>query len=188
MDQSERPIAFLSLALKYLGLSELAAREIERAHAWQSAPTEDKTTWSVMEHGTPTLFTFFHGAELLLKGFVLAKTGSARMNHGLIASLAQFGSEIGANDNRIGELLAPYISCIPPRSLLGKTLAANSIGIDSWYEFLRYPETKKGATFEHWDLRQESSETRDFWHGLSAVARDLQPETVGLAERRGWYA
>ena len=188
MDQSERPIAFLSLARKYLGLSELCAREIERAHAWQKTPPGEETTWSVMEHGTPTLFTFFHGAELLLKGFVLAATGNTAKNHSLTASLAQFEKSIGNSDNRIGEFLAPYISSISPDSLLGRTLAENAIGIDKWYEFLRYPESNKGAAFEHWNLRRESLETRDFWQSLSRVARDLQPATVALAKRRGWYA
>ena len=188
MDHSERPIAFLSLAVKYLGMSELAAREIERAHTLKRSPKRDKATWSVMLHGTPTLFTFFHGAELLMKGFVLAASDEALRGHGLRDALGRFEKSVGSSDNRIGELLEPYISAIPATSFLGRVLAANCTDIDRWYDLLRYPEPTKGDAFDHWDLRQESQETRSFWQRLSEDARALQSEAVELARSRGWYA
>lgn len=187
METSRRPLAFLSLGLKYIQMSELAASELVRSHEWSSSQTDD-STWSVSLHATPALFTFLHGVELMLKGCLAACGGQPSKNHGLTKSLRQFREKLGCSDDGIADLLTPYISNVSPDSLLGRALAENHLGIDKWYEFLRYPESNKGVVFDHWELRRESRETREFWIELATVARELQIRVVRLGRSRGWDA
>ena len=135
----------------------------------------------------PKSVTFYHGVELLLKGFLQA-VNNVQKDHGLLRVLRCFELKIGNADNKLATTLAPYISSIDSCSLLGNFLAENCISIDRWYEVLRYPESLNGKPFSHLVLKWESIQTCEFWHHMTITAHTLQAEAVSLARNRGWSA
>jgi hypothetical protein len=175
------------LATHFLGLVEAASHElVQSENAWvlvadrdiSESDYEAATRWSDHTLGIAVLFDFFHGVELMLKGFI-ALDGSSPRHHRLTGLLADF--EASHPGTEVGVLVAAHTANLDPGSPLGVFLAANGLGIDSWNEALKYPESKKGESFDHVGLQYGGRATIDFWRTLGKAAREIRIASVRLA-------
>lgn len=175
------------LATHFLGLVEAAAQELVNSeNAWVIVSDEDvgeaayerATKWSDHTVGIAILLDFFHGIELMLKGFI-ALDGNVPRHHRVRELLADF--EASHPGTEVSVLMATYTTNLDRGSPLGVFLTANGLDIDSWNEALRYPESKKGEPFDHLRLQYGGLGTVDFWQALGSAAREIRVASVRLA-------
>lgn len=140
------------------------------------------TRWSDHSVGISILFNFFHGIELVLKGFLAAK-GKVPPHHRLTDLLRAF--EASYPDTALGASLDSSIRKISPHTPLGKFLAANSIQIDGWYESLKYPESKSGQPFTHFDLKYGGSDAIPFWTDIYKASSAIHSQAAALSSSLG---
>ncbi len=186
MATDKRPLAFWMTAIQYLHLVEVVSEEtVKQGNCWAVVSSEEvsweeyaqRTKWSDFEIAVPILFNFYHGIELLLKGFILAK-GELRQVH-KISELYKRFCEIFP-DNPVVELLKPYIRKIDPSSILGGFLSSNGISIDEYYQALKYPTSTKGAKYFHRPLQFNTDVGLKYFHELNQCVLKLREETLLL--------
>ena len=189
--QTDQPLAFLTVACYFLRLAEgacdLLARNANRLTVVSSSPITPasysrSTRWSDHSVGVAILFNYFHGIELLLKGF-LAISGTPPGHHKLSQLLADFDKSFSTTD--LGATLARVVCNTGLQSPLGQFFSANSINIDSWYEALKYPTSKKGKPFSHAKLKYGGHDTVKFWKSVGRSAASLRKQSVALARSLG---
>jgi len=162
-----------STAARPLGLWVIVSDEEVSESAYESA-----TKWSDHTVGIAILFDYFHGIELMLKGF-MALDGSVPRHHRLRELLADF--EASHPGTEVSVLISTYTTDLDRGSPLGIFFTANGLDVDSWNEALRYPESKKGESFDHLSLQYGGLDTVDFWRALGSAAREIRVASVRLA-------
>lgn len=191
----DQPLEFWQIATSFLRLAEGACDQLAKnsnVHVVISdaprpiTPSEydAQTFWSDFWIAIPVLFNFFHGIELLLKGF-LAVSSRAPGHHRLADLLTEFEAAFPSTD--FGKTVASFVRDIDPTTPLGRFLAENAIKIDSWYEALKYPRSTKGRAFSHAALKFGGEGTVDFWQAIGKGAALLRCQAVELA-RAGRHA
>jgi len=140
------------------------------------------TRWSDHSVGIPVLFNFFHGIELVLKGF-LAANGKVPRHHRLTDLLRDF--EAYYPNTALGASLDSSIRKIGSDTPFGRFLGANSIQIDSWYESLKYPESNSGQLFTHFDLKYGGVDAVPFWTGIQTASATIRSQAVALSRSLG---
>lgn len=185
-------LGYWNIAVNFLRLVEgscaLLVDSGNQSMVFSDGPMEPEeyaaaTKWSDHSIGLPVLFNFFHGAELLLKGFLVA-AGRNVKGHRLTKLLNDFEQSEG--DTELGRSLAAVIRHIDSSSPLGLFLTTNNIGIDEWYEALKYPESMEGKPFQHHDLKYGGPETVEFWKNLGEQAKRLRTQAVALSRLRNY--
>lgn len=190
--------AYGTIALHFLRLTEGACRELvaaENAHfvlsdvpidqaAYDDDAYDEATRWSDHSIGVAVLFNFYHGVELLLKGFMRTSSGSKSGAHKLSQLLRAFEQSQGQVD--LGSTLARRIRAIDPTCPMGEFLAKNAIGIDEWYEALKYPESLRGKVYTHRPLKYGDEATVPFWQALGEDAKRLRLQAVELSRKLGY--
>jgi hypothetical protein len=145
---------------------------------------DDADEWSDSSVGIPVLFCFFHGIELILKGF-LSATGSQKQkpHHRLTELLSDFISVHPDTDlaKQITVALFPRAS-----TPIGSFLEHNKITIDDWYEALKYPESKKKQRFSHIDLKYGGHTTISFWNHIYEQSLAMRKEAARLSKSLGY--
>jgi len=139
--------------------------------------------WSDHSVGTSVLFSFFHGVELTLKGFLVA-IGSQPKGHQLTDLLQKFETSFPNTD--LGSAIRTALPSAGEDSPMGRFLSSNSIQIDSWYEALKYPESTKGQSFSHFDLKFGGAGALPFWQALHASSSDIHSKAVALSRLHGY--
>lgn len=184
-NNSVKALARWTISEKFLRLAEASCAQLVangNKHVLVSEGPidyEEATRWSDFSVGLPILFNFFHGIELLLKGFLVLAGRKPANRHELTILLSEF--ERLHNGSQLAQSLARNIRDIDADSPLGKHLKTNSIKIDDWYQALKYPESTKGQPFSHFDLKYGGSETLSFWQELGESARQLREQAVKLS-------
>ncbi len=177
-------LAYLTLAVQFLRLAEGACEQLARrknalAVVSASEITPDqyvrKTRWSDHAVGVAILFNFFHGTELVLKG-CLAMSADPPSHHKLSELLGDL--EQSGLCPALLVTIATYVRHIDGTSPLGLFLVANGITIDSWYESLKYPKSKRGKPFTHTKLKYGGGNTVAFWRMIGRGAAALRKQSV----------
>ena len=179
------------MAVNFLRLTEGACGQLvasNNAHfVIADSPTDPSeyqqiTMWSDHSIGVPILFNFFHGVELILKGFI--STASCVPAHHILSKLhTEF--EILFPSTALGITISKFVRDIDPTSPLGRFNIANGINIDSWYQSLKYPRSTKGKIFTHVELQYGGTHTVDFWDSIKLGASSIRIEAVELARING---
>jgi hypothetical protein len=179
---------YWSLATNFLKLAEASSDQLVKTgnpHVVISdfeinvSNYQEMTMWSDHSIGISILFNFFHGIELILKGFI--STVSEVPNHHILSRLkAEYEALFPATD--LGKVIALFIGNIDTNSPLGRFIVANEINIDDWYQALKYPVSTRGKVFNHAELRYGGIATTDFWHSIVVGASHIRVEAVNLAQ------
>jgi hypothetical protein len=137
-----------------------------------------ETNWSDHNLVMPLLFDFYHGVEVLLKGFLVCKGRLAKKNHKLSSLLATFSSEYPGH--KIGSLLATYITTNSLPEPLASFCSESAISIDDYYQALKYPESATGAVYRHTPLKNRGEAGLEFFLQLARDINQLRLEAVAL--------
>jgi hypothetical protein len=176
----------LILANHFLRLAEGAARKLVKSKNTLTVVSGSeisadeyfrKTRWSDHAIGVAVLFNFYHGIELILKGCLLLD-GQVKTSHRLTTLFRDFQSKHGASP--LAQELAKYIVAIDESSPIGRFLSENRISIDRWYEALKYPKSKGGEAFSHWNLQYGGGSTVKFWRGIKKGAVGIRKSAVAF--------
>lgn len=146
---TSQAFSFLSLAEKYLHTCKnILEQNIESENPYHVSDPENVqalTKWSDFNVFIPTLFLFYHGIELALKGLLLNINKQIQQDHDIVTIYRQV-KEIFTERSKIIELLEKYIeNCTTTPALLRDLMADNPniIDVSEFYLFLRYPISKK---------------------------------------------
>ncbi|HEX2238775.1 MAG TPA: hypothetical protein VHJ19_10720 [Gammaproteobacteria bacterium] len=137
-----------------------------------------ETAWSDIRIIIPLLFDFYHGVEILLKGFLICKDKLRDKNHKLSELLTTFDSAY--SNHKIGRLLSPYIINEQLLEPLASFCAKSNISIDEYYQALKYPESMSGSAYRHTLLMYQDEAGLDFFRRLVGDVKQLQREEVAL--------
>lgn len=192
MRNDNLPLSYWTLAAQFLRLSHESCVEIINSGN-KFMLTSDKPVstfefnqairWSDHSVCSGVLFSYFHGIELILKGFLVAvdvKSTHHRLTNLLQSFETHFpGTDLGSSIR----FTLPHAGAVSP---MGCFLASNSIQIDDWYEALKYPESKKGTQFDHFDLKFGGESTIPFWCAIHESSADMQLKAVALSRLHGY--
>lgn len=174
-------LAYWRLATQYLDLAEAASAELVDSgnpsvvvadDPPSDAQYREASRWSDHRIGVAVLFNFYHGIELILKGFIALNGDAPCLRHSLTQLLADF--ERRHPDTEVGVLISDYTSRLDTQSPLGRFFAENHTKVDHWYQALRYPESRQGQPFDHLVLKYGSSDCIRFWEALRRAVRDIR--------------
>lgn len=180
-DKKDVALSYFTIGEKFLNLARISSDEIVKSNNQfmmvsdkPISPDEllDKIKWSDLEIGIPVLFNFYHGIELLLKGFILSSQDKSTGHH--FSNLIEICENIYGSDLNFIKIVKKHTTELPKNSIIYKFLNENNISIDDWYEALKYPFDKKGNVFfNHFSLKYGGSKTVDFWWELSNTSELL---------------
>ena len=147
----ERDRAFLELAINYLQVAENITNELVRQGNIYNTGSENPTTgdkllentkWSDYVIVEPLFFIFYHGLELMMKGFLLNNNNVIEDEHSVENLYIKFCNNYSERLNIIS-ILSIYIG---PSSNLVEPLRSffdqNNITVNKYYEALKYPESR----------------------------------------------
>lgn len=138
-----------------------------------------KTQWSDFNVILPLLFNFYHGIELLLKGFLIVKKKEVKKTHRLSELLTEFNKHFP--NHSIYSAMSRYIfqdQLIEPL----RTFCSGSITMDEFYQSLKYPENKKGILYQHRPLIYQNKRGLRFFKQLVRDIRRIQHAAPELAK------
>lgn len=176
--EKDNALLYWSMGQQFLNLSYCASNEIAKKNII-SVITEDYTTgdeldkyyqWTDINLGISTLFNFYHGIELMIKGF-LFYNGEDAKGHRFSKLLPKL--ENHSNSKDFIKSIENYVSNIPTDSIISKFLSDNNIGIDIWYESLKYPELNNGKELAHYPLKYKGENGREFWEDIAKKSKEL---------------
>jgi hypothetical protein len=185
--------AFWTLALQYLSLVENAAREtVDQGNVSglvtdykDGEPTVDdyfeKTRWSDHRLIMPLLFNLYHGFELLVKGFLLArKPEVVEAHHGIQEWVEQF-AQLFPMENDLRECFLKYTQPDRLPKLITQFLSDNQLQFGQLYEALRYPTDKKFDNIKRYiQLKYKGTEGLPFFKELLIDLNRLRIAAVRL--------
>jgi len=141
---------FLTLSLKYLSLVKNVLKEnikqgnlhlIISNREISEEEYDHKTRWSDFNI-FPILFNFYHGLELLMKGFlILVDNYKVKPRHDFERLLNDFKLHYPSK-KEISDILAKYLELHHMPELLSKWLEENKMDITQLHELLEYPFDK----------------------------------------------
>src|SRR5690625_4407594 len=192
MRNNTLPLSYWTLAAQFLRLAHESCVEIINsgnkfmvtgAKPISQFEFNQAVRWSDHAIGTGVLFSYYHGIELILKGFLVAVDVRAP-HHKLTGLLKDFHSRFPGTE--LGKAISSALPQAGADSPMARFLASNSIQIDDWYEALKYPESKNGATFDHYDLKFGGESTLPFWTSVHASSFDIHSKAVALSRHHGY--
>lgn len=183
----DRALGFWTVGIQYLHLVQtVAAETAKQGNSWiviSDAPNstekyDEKTTWSDHNLIIPLLFNFYHGLEVVLKGFLTAKGVSFRNSHKLSELLQDFNNHIPSNS--LSVIFDKYINQQNLPSILKKYCAKSGISIDDYYQSLKYPESTRGNVFQHYPLKYKGEDGVQFFNDLINDIEIVRKDSVAL--------
>lgn len=185
-----KSLAFWTLGVQFLNLAREGCGEIEKARnpfvvisrsPMSTEQIDQATRWSDTSVGTPLLFNYFHGIELILKGFLAAKGCSVR-THKLSELLTSVEKLYPCS--KLGQLVKSVLENAE-ESPFKTFLSNNKLSIDSWFEALKYPETTQGVSVSHTDLKYGGKNAATFWSGIKTSCESLRRQAEELSQSCG---
>lgn len=183
-------LSFLTLSIKYLYLAKNASDEnIKRGNPHMifgdkeitAKEYEEMTKWSDFNTSNPILFNFYHGLELLLKGFLLLRDGYILKPSHHVEKLFEEFKKNYSKEQKIISILEKYLAIDSMPDFLANCLRNNNIKIDNLYEFLRYPTDKNAQkVYDYIDLKYKEEKGLVFFKGLVSDLDILGLEIVKL--------
>jgi hypothetical protein len=191
----EKSLAYWQLSIHYLHLVQSVLEEmITQGNRWiivtdlnenedvNDFEVYDKLTkWSDFNLAEPLLFNFYHGLELLLKGFVLFKSQTTKLNHN-IEKLQEDFLTLYPHEKTLSLLFSKYIGSSLHFQTLGQFFKDNNKTSKNFYELLRYPSDKSSTSlFSYIRLNYQESDGLVFFSEMLndiAIIR-LEATTLG---------
>lgn len=112
----------------------------------------------------PTIYSLYHGLELLLKGALISTNQLGKKNHDLGKLFAKFRSQFTEETDLINRLQT--ILCLDRMSEehpVKRFCETNKLTPSKFYEALRYPENRSGDPFSHFDLKYNEESGAEFF-------------------------
>ena len=185
-----KALSYWQVAIQYLDLSEKVAGLIAlKGNKWVfiqegfdldtlEKEHEEATRWTDYHQGIPVIFNFYHGLELLLKGFLIA-VGKKSKNHKISKLHAQVKELYSQQEFMI--LIEKYINPDLLPEFLKTFTQDSSISIDDWYQAFKYPESIKGELFAHNKLQFQTDKGAEFFDTLSSDIHKIRLSSVNFA-------
>lgn len=185
---------FLKMSINYLQLVDNISGELIKQGNkiviltdYQITPKEfeEKTKWNDYKIAEPLFFNFYHGLELLLKGFLLSKNIEPSENEHRIEKLHEDFLEYFTDQKIFVEILEKYIGhktkLIEP---LKTFFIENKITVNKFYEILRYPESRNAQVKYIYDsLKYNDESAIIFYQKLQEDISSLIIETVSFGRK-----
>jgi len=149
-------LSFLTLGLTYLRLASNVFQEtIKQGNNWMLVLDEpiidesydEATKWSDFNIIEPTLFDFYHGLELIMKGILFLSNNAVEAQHNFRESLNQI---VLINDLQapVKKILEEHIDISKMDSFISQFMKNNGQNnVNKLYETLRYPMDKDFRKF-----------------------------------------
>jgi len=189
-DKFYKGLSFLTLSIKYLYLTRNVLNEnIKSGNLHMMSMNEEitgeeyseATKWSDFNISVPILFNFYHGLELLLKGFLLLRNNGVVKHSHHIEKLFEDFKEKYNEEQKIISILKKYFEIDLMPDFLADCLKNNKIQIDNLYEFLRYPVGKNAQNvYNYINLKYKEEKILYFFEYLVSDLDALGKEMVGL--------
>jgi hypothetical protein len=144
----ESALSFWKVGLQYFMLVENVTQEVEAAgnklavvSDQNLSPQEyvEKTRWSDFRIVIPTLFCFYHGLELLLKGFLMLEPSCNLKAEHRTQRLCSHFIKYYPESKKLGDFFRRYSEVNSLPGFLKDFVQKNSLSINELYEALRYP-------------------------------------------------
>lgn len=186
-----KSLAFWTMGEKYLNLAEgISDQIISSRNRYMIVSREDiswekyeiKTKWNDVNMAIPLLFNFYHGLELMLKGFILfsEKSGS-QLDHRITKLYKKFVAGY-ADQKQLILLFARYIDKSEMPELLRDFVTHNRLSVDQFYESLRYPYNKNlTSEYQHLVLKYRGPKGLQFYRDLRKDIRSTMKLIVALS-------
>lgn len=188
----DKALGYWTIGIQYLHLVEMVANEtIQQGNkfvvvlngeniSWEEwiARYNSQTKWSDHNLVVPLLFDFYHGVEVLLKGFLAAKGKMGKKSHKLSDLLKAFDELFPGH--RLSTLLSRYIFMGQLPEPLATFCSESSISIDEYYQALKYPESTNGDIYQHSPLKYQSGAGLPFFKGLVTDISNVRRDAVAL--------
>ena len=152
---------FLTLANKYLLLVQSILKEsIKSGNKWMvdEGNCNELTKWSDFNIFPATLFNFYHGIELLMKGLILSENLEFKPNHQLKDLLKKIKTESNIDPRIIMRLEEYVLKEKMSNQELKDFFQDNNSSPNKFFDILKYPTTKnltKDYNFFRLKYRQE---------------------------------
>lgn len=173
-----------------MDLAECVAREIvNTGNTWiliqegtnwteQEAKYKQLTKWADYNQGIPVIFNFYHGLELLLKGFLFAE-GVGKKSHSVSNLLQKVVDAIPKQD--FTPVASKYIEAGSLPKLLADFFKESNSNVDLWYQAFKYPEDVQGNFFDHSQLVYKEEEGAAFFAQLADDIHQIRIKAVAYA-------
>lgn len=179
-------LRYWTIGLQYISLVKIVAEQIaSEGNKWvvtsdrEITPEqyEQETKWSDHQIVIPVLFNFYHGIELILKGFLIAAHVAPGKNHNLGKLLLGFEEKFPSHP--IGAFAKKYIAQenLPP--ILASFYNTSHITTSDFYQALKYPE-KGDVLYDHAPLKYKDKEGIPFFEDLVNDINTTTPRIVDL--------
>lgn len=136
------------------------------------------TQWSDHRIIIPLLFNFYHGVEVILKGFLVVSGSPPKKNHKLSRLVAAF--EKLNPGHAIGATARKYITQNQLPEILSSFCETSDVTIDDYYQALKYPQSTRHNVYEHYPLKYKGEEGVRFFEGLAKDISEVVPQIVTL--------
>ena len=167
-------LRYWNISIQYLHLAQHVSDEIvKHGNAWvvvgEPSPPDidyfERTKWSDHMVAMPLLFNFYHGIELMLKGFAtLTAPPSSMPTHKLSALASDFNAQY--SNQAIANFLSKYLEINHVPGPLRRFLVESKISVDQYYQALKYPESNSGSAYMHHNLYYQSDWGVPFYEEL----------------------
>ena len=137
-----------------------------------------KTKWSDFRLVIPVLFDFYHGLEIVLKGFLVAAGVPPTTEHKLSRLVAAFEDKFP--NSVIAETVKKYIEQDQLPDMLASFCATSGITIDDYYQALKYPQSARGNVYNHYPLKYRGQEGVLFFEELAKDIKEVVKQIVTL--------
>lgn len=181
-------LAYLTQSIYYLQLSESVFSETKkqgnRHIIVSSTPIidyEERTKWSDFNIIFPTLFVFYHGLELMLKGLLILSGQKPKPNHHLLVLLNNLTNKSEIDLAFINTIKKYIIEKELEKTPLGDWLKKNKLNVDGLYEWLRYPTDKNQLDIvENYPLQYKQDKILPFLEGIVSDSKILRTLAVSF--------
>jgi hypothetical protein len=185
-----KALAFWTIGIQYLHLVQAVSNEIcqsENIHILISDEPisieqyDEKTKWSDHALILPLLFNFYHGLEVLLKGFLSTRGLPLEKSHKLSELLKKFKDEYPTSN--LIPFFEKYIEQAYLPSILSDFCNSSNITIDEYYQALKYGEATSGRQYQHLPLKYKDKEGVSFFSDLKNDIELIRKESVNLEKQ-----
>lgn len=182
---------YWEIGIQYLHIAESVAEEvIESGNKFVLTSDEDisieeyekKTKWADHNLAIPLLFNFYHGLEVLLKGFLAASNSlNDNQHHKLTELLDKFEDKF--DNDELPALLKKYLLVEKLNEPLKSFCKESSITIDNFYQALKYPESIKGKPYLHDELMFQGANGIWFYKELVRDIKKIRVVAVRIGNK-----
>lgn len=136
----------------------------------------EKTQYSNERLILPLMFNFYHGLELMIKGFTIMK--NCKFNNHDSNSMVSNLYSLYPQDKNLIDIFSKHI--FNPYDFIKTYMSDNNIAtISKFYESLRYPEDKFGSLFDHFTLKHNLNiDTKIFEEIVSDVDTIIEKSAI----------